>query len=122
MPVLEHKEAIRQYYELAKGEYPDLTYEEFEEVCKSAFIHVKETIRSRTPAKISMKYLGTFKIFPKRVVLSQGYLEDNKLRGILPDGHYEERKKFLQDILKTLENVKQDKEHDKSIQEIEIIE
>jgi hypothetical protein len=59
MPTLTHKNAIREYYEQVKDQYPpDLTYEQFEEICKSPFKAAKYYIKSNLFPIINFKNFG----------------------------------------------------------------
>lgn len=57
---------IKQYYEEVAEQYPELSFEEFKEICKQPFQFLKDEMEKGELPTIRLKYLGTFLVYPKR--------------------------------------------------------
>jgi hypothetical protein len=102
MPVLSHEQIIKGYWEKSKHQYPDLTYEVFEQMCKSPFQFFREEIKSGRLHTISIKGLGKFQVFKstikKMIVETQMFFD----RGWIDEIVYEDKMGYLTNHLNNM--------------------
>lgn len=104
MSILEHEDAIKEYYEQVKDKYPNIDFEKFRKICKSPFEFIKKCIRSNDMPKIMIKYIGKFRIFPGRIKKA---LKSNDLyleREIITPEYHQEKKGIYENYLNDLLN------------------
>lgn len=58
---------IEKFYKTTRDKYPNLTLEQYKEICKSPFNLIKETMKEGKLEDIRLQYFGVFKVFPARV-------------------------------------------------------
>jgi hypothetical protein len=110
MPLIKHEEAIKQYWEEVKDKYPNISYAQFEIICKSPFKAVKEWIKGGGLPIIMLKYFGKFRVMRGTII---DFMKDNQKlfdKGIRPLDVYQKRKEFYENYLKDLENEVEDYE------------
>lgn len=123
MPVLEHEDAIKQYYEEVKDKYPEMDHAEFELVCRAPFLYIKRCIMSTTVAyNIRVKFLGVFNLYTKRVRESMTINERAFKKKIITEEEYTNRKDYLERLENYIANDKKNKESYKTGKDAEITE
>jgi len=63
---LENAELIQEFYNQEKHKYPDLTLEQFKEVCFGPWRFVKTQMESGELPEVRLKYFGTFQVYEGR--------------------------------------------------------
>lgn len=109
MPLLEHDKAIRQYWLEVKDKYPDMTYEQFKEICKSPFTAIKMWIRSGIFYKIMIKFLGKFRVskFKAKEAMASNQRKFDKEE--ISEEQYLRDKLYLENYMKDLDMSFEDK-------------
>lgn len=104
MPQLDHDQVIRQYWLEVKDKYPDLTYEQFKEICKSPFAAIKVWIKSGFFFRILVKYLGKFKVsgFKAKEAIATNQRRFDK--GDISEVQYLTDKKYYEEYLRDVES------------------
>lgn len=118
MPMLEHDNAIEEYYNEVKDKYPDIPFEKFKLICRTPWLYIKRCIQSTEMPIIHIKFFGKFRVFSHRVIKSLKACGTSYKNNRITIEEYEARKKFLTGYLKQLED-------DKNIapfSEVEVIE
>jgi len=104
MPKLTHDEAIRQYYEEVKDQYPEINFTRFEAICKAPFEFIKHCIRQDSLPVITIKFFGkirTYSLKIKRVI----FIYTHKVRNSKEDAkasQYQDKITFLNNYLEEL--------------------
>jgi len=62
-----HPELIQEFFNLHKDKYPDLTVEEFNQICSAPFKMAKKEIESGELKTIRFQFFGTFLVYRKKV-------------------------------------------------------
>lgn len=60
--MLKPEELISKFHEIIKSQYPDLTLEELNVICRSPFIFLRDQMKKLTLPSIRFKYWGIFKV------------------------------------------------------------
>ena len=76
---------IEEYY---NGLQPDMTYKEFETICKTPFKHMKDNLSSGNLYEIRFRYLGKFTPSPSSVVWMLGYTKDRYDKELIGQSEY----------------------------------
>ena len=63
-----HPDLLDEYYESIRHQYPGLTKGQCNEVCSAPFIEVRKGIESGEFPTIRLQFLGTFVVYPKRII------------------------------------------------------
>lgn len=116
MPILEHREAIKQYYDEVKSQYPNLSIEKFAEICDAPFEYIRQCIKSPIMPKILVKGLGKIRVTPAKI---RDALKANEYffnKGIIHEEYYNNRKAFLTDYLTKLEQDEQTNSEDQGFE------
>lgn len=58
---------LNEFYDKMKLQYPNINLEQAKEICYGTWIFLKEEMENGELAEVRFKYLGTFKVYPKRV-------------------------------------------------------
>ena len=87
---------IEEFYEENKHTYPDLSINEFRNICNSPFKFAKEIINRGTLKNIRLQYFGVFEVMPSRVKYSLKTLEDNFKKNKITEEKYNKRKEILE--------------------------
>jgi hypothetical protein len=104
MPLLDNENAIREYYEQEKEKYPDLTYEQFKEICRSPSQFFKQCIRGNGLPRILVKHLGKFRVFPSRLKKELTKYTKFFEKGIIDEDTYNQNTIWANYHLKNIEN------------------
>lgn len=100
---LSHDELIKIFYEQVKDQYPGLTFEQTEEICKAPFIYFKKRISEGFDLPfIQLKYLGTLTTTTGRI---RSMIHSNRrhyAKGRMGELEFEEKDRFLRQRLKDL--------------------
>ena len=108
MPLLTQDKAIKEYYETIKERYPNLSFDDVYNICKTPGAFIKECIRSVHLATVMVKHLGKFRVFGSKLktqIRSEKiYLE----KGIITQEQYNEKVTRFERHLKYLEDEKRD--------------
>jgi len=67
MPKLTHTEALDEYVDSIKDQYPDLTKEQIIDACRSYWLNVKEVMSKDEPQNIHIKHLGKLTVYNGRL-------------------------------------------------------
>lgn len=60
---IDTQDLMKEFYELNKDKYPDMTFEQMRDICYTQFRYVKEEMASGELNNIRLKYLGIFVVF-----------------------------------------------------------
>lgn len=63
---LSNTELIKEFYEQEKHNYPDVSFEQFKEICFGPWRFLKHEMESGRLPKVRFKYFGTFQVYPGR--------------------------------------------------------
>lgn len=63
---IENQELMEEFYTKNLSKFPDLTLEEFKEVCYSPWRYLKQEMESGELPEIRFKYFGTFQVYKGR--------------------------------------------------------
>jgi hypothetical protein len=66
MLVNSSEELVKEFYELNRNKYPEITLEKAKEVCYGPFIFLKEEMERGELCEVRFKYLGSFKVYKGR--------------------------------------------------------
>jgi len=67
MPILTQDQAIEQYYESVKDQYPDIDFQTFSTMCRTPSEFIKHCIRQDNIPIIHVKYLGKIRTYRTRL-------------------------------------------------------
>lgn len=76
---------IREYYEKVK---PDMDYKEFEQICKTPFMHLRHTIADDTLFDVRLMYFGKFTVKSGIVVWMLEKVQEKFDKGDLTSEEY----------------------------------
>lgn len=63
---LQNSELIEEFYNQEKHKYPDMTLEQFKEVCFGPWRFLKHEMESGELPEVRLKYFGTFQVYQGR--------------------------------------------------------
>lgn len=116
MALLDTNETIKLYYDEVKELYPDMSFEQFQEVCKQPFKFFKTKIEQDDMPNIDMKYFGKFRVFAATIKGKLKELDDKKRFNHISPERYDTFKTNLNTILKKIQDndaAKKDKKNNK---------
>lgn len=67
MPQIQMQKLVKEYYDTIKDQYPELEYEDFENICKAPFGFILYNLQRFDTPTILIKYLGKLKVFSESV-------------------------------------------------------
>lgn len=97
--VISTDKLIQEFYNSIKEEYPELSYERVEKICKMPFYYIRNIIECSSFSILHIKYLGKFLVYPGKV---KSYLKtyNTKLKNQIIDAQeYESKTKHLKQFL-----------------------
>ena len=68
MPLYTQERTIREYWEKVHEKYPNVNFNQFEEVCKAPMNFIIQCMRAKDLPTILVKFLGKFQAFKPRVL------------------------------------------------------
>lgn len=74
---IDTQDLMKEFYELNKDKYPDMTFEQMRDICYTQFAYVKQEMESGELNTIRLKYLGIFVVFEGT---AKGMLRKMKVR------------------------------------------
>lgn len=93
------QDLIKEYYEEIKGQYPDLTFEQVEDICQAPFIEVRKGMESGNYPTIRLKFFGIFLAYPKRVAAIlkkyEGQFKEHRITPALYFKYKEQLERYL---------------------------
>ncbi len=95
---------IKQYYEEVSHKYPELSFEEFKEICKRPFEFTKEQMQSGELPVIRLKYFGTFLVYPKRASFLLKRIMERKRYNKIGIKEFNQKKEMLEKFLEQHES------------------
>jgi len=107
MPTIDTDSLIKEYFNKVKGKYPDLSYEQFEKICKSSFYYIKSQIEKEEMPTILVKYLGKFEVFSGKLKTLLRENDDSLHFKVISPEKHAAKKEFL---IKKLEEIKKGEE------------
>lgn len=81
---------IEQYWNTLEPK-PDMTFKEFETICKAPFLHMRRKISEEKLYDIRFKYLGSFTPTPKQVVRTLTRLREQYKKKYVREDTYVKR-------------------------------
>lgn len=99
--LIETDDSIKQYYELVKHKFPNMSYIQFQEICKNPFKFFKLKIETPEMPTIHIKYFGKLTVFSATIKRLLKELEVKKK--YISIERYERYKINLQARLKTIQ-------------------
>lgn len=60
------EDLLTEFYLKTNHKFPDITFEEAKNICYSPFKCFKQEMESGELSEVRFKYIGTFKVYPKR--------------------------------------------------------
>jgi hypothetical protein len=109
MPNLAHADAIKEYWDIVKDNYPNITFEQFETVCKSPPKAIKQWIKNGDLPIIHVKYLGKIMVYKGTIIHRIKDIQRKYDLGYIPEHIYTKEKQYLEDYLvEILREEKQD--------------
>lgn len=109
MPSLTQEKIIKGYWEEVKDQYPNLTFEQFSEICETPAKFTTSQIANGKLPRIHVKYLGDFKVYPKRIAKKLEDIEAWLKLGYITKEKYEERKAFFLNYQEEIRKLERDK-------------
>ena len=79
---------------------PDMTFKQFETVCKAPFLHMRRKISEEKLYDIRFKYLGSFIPTPKQVVRVLFRLKERHKKQYITHNMYQRRTEAILDYIK----------------------
>lgn len=76
--MLKPDELISKFHETLKSQYPDLTLEELNVICRSPFIFLRDQMKLLTLPSIRFKYWGIFKVKKGFLKVLPGKIDKNR--------------------------------------------
>lgn len=103
---LENQELLKEFYEMNKNKYPEMTFEQVRDCCQTQYVYLRKNIESGELPVIRLKFFGTFLVYPKR---ARGILNrmNEQFKELKIDTKFYFEKKAM--IEKFLNNEEQDK-------------
>lgn len=101
---LENKELIEQFYEQEKDKYPDLTLEQFRDICFGPWRFLKQEMESGDLPEVRFKYFGTFKVYEGRAKNMLFNLKQRFQFKKIDSKQYFKLKEMLEKYLKRINN------------------
>lgn len=99
MPLLTHSKAIKEYWGEVKDKYPHISFERFEDVCRSPFVAIKHWIKDNYLPEIKIKFFGKFKVFAGNVKKAISYNDYLRSKDELTVEEHQQKNKFLNNYL-----------------------
>lgn len=104
MALLETNDTIKEYYNEVKDLYPDISFEQFQDICKQPFKFFKSKIEQDDMPNIDIKYFGKFRVFAASIKGKLKELETKKHFNQISDERYDKFKANLETILKKIQD------------------
>lgn len=101
---IEPRFIAREYYEDVKHLYPELTFEEFMEICYVPWKYTRKHINSGELCSIRLKYFGLFNVQPREARAELKHMEMKLARGTLSEKNYNRVKEVINIFLKNEDN------------------
>lgn len=103
--ILTNNDAIEQYWDEVNHKYPEVTKQQFIDMCKAPFAFFKQCMRDITMLPVIMvKHIGKFKIFPgaieKQIKAEKVFVE----KGLMDKETQAKRNKIFTDYLTKLKS------------------
>ena len=99
------KDVIADLWKREKENYPDLTYEEFTEICRHPVDFIKACIQSPTLPVIRIKYFGIFEVFPGKLDNLLRRIDNSLKKGRISVEKYNRLKKYYEELLEKIKPV-----------------
>lgn len=104
------QQLIDEYYEIEKHNYPNISKEEFNKICRAPFNYIKNEIEGEELPEIGIKHLGTFSVKMGTAKFSIKNLEVVFQKGNISLFRYTKLKKILSNYLKRRGEIVEDYE------------
>lgn len=114
MALLETNDTIKEYYNEVKDLYPDMSYEQFQDICKYPFRFFRSKIEQDDMPNIDIKYFGKFRVFAASIKGKLKELETSKHFNHISEENYEKYKENLNSLLKKIEDYDNNKRNRKN--------
>lgn len=98
--------SIKEYHNQVKDKYPDISFEQFEKICKAPFYYIKKKMEDMSFPLIHIKFLGKFLVYHGKVKSLLNTFEKANLAGTISPKEYEESTKALKNYLQNEELIK----------------
>lgn len=100
MPYIDTEKLIKQYWKTVKDKYPNISFLQFEKICKAPFWYFKSQMEKEETPIIHIKYFGKFVVFSQNI---RKRIKENDVRlkkGKITQEVWKERDDNLQRKLK----------------------
>lgn len=104
MPLLSQEDTIKGYWEEVKDKYPNISFDNFVEICKAPFNYVKKCIQVGDLPFILVKYLGKFRVYQGEIKRA---ITKNKVffeKGIIDEWTFKKNDEFYTRYLKDVQD------------------
>lgn len=98
--ILEVDRLIKQFYESIKKEYPNLSFETIEKICKAPFLYFKGLIESDDFPSMHIKYFGKFLVYKRNIINIINSLTKRRDKKLITDEEFNEATVKLFNYLK----------------------
>lgn len=101
---IEAKDLIEEFYEKEKENYPDLSLDQFKDVCYGPWRFLKREMENGELNAVRLKYFGVFQVHKGRAKWMSTAIEERRDKNIITEDKYQQLKVMLTKFLKRHED------------------
>lgn len=101
---LTNKDLIEEFFLKERSKYPNLTLEDFREICTSPWRMLRKEMEAGNLTSVRLKYFGIFQVLPGRAKHLLNRNKKNLEKGIINQQQHDKFEKMLKKHLKKYEN------------------
>ncbi len=91
---------IKDYHTQVKDKFPEISFEQFEKICKAPFYYIKKKMEDVNFPLIHIKFLGKFLVYSGKVKSLLNTFEKANEKGMMSPVDYENSTRALKNYLK----------------------
>jgi hypothetical protein len=100
---LDNLDLMKGFYEEEKHKYPDVSFEQFKEICFGPWRFLKHEMESGRLPEVRLKYFGTFQVYKGRAKNMLINLEKRYVEGKVKEREYLRLKEMITKYLNNIE-------------------
>lgn len=90
---------VREFYETLPEEFKQFSYENIKAACTAPFLFLRKCISSNSLPTVRFKYLGVFRIYPKKAKAELEKAEIRFAKGYISEAEYFRIKNMVENFL-----------------------
>lgn len=96
---LNNADLMQEFYEQEKDKYPDVSFEQFKDICFGPWRFLKHEMESGRLPKVRLKYFGTFQVYPGRAKNMLRIINERFANNKIEDKQYYRLKEMLENYI-----------------------